>query len=56
MEDRNILDEPSEDKKTFGAGNKFNLGEAMLNKKHLNKAREDIKYMKKLFSEVQIYV
>ena len=36
MNDKNILDEEPDDKRTFQpGGGKFNLGEAMMNKKHL---------------------
>jgi len=35
MIDKNILDEDPDDKRTFQPGGKFNLGEAMMNKKHL---------------------
>ena len=40
----------------MGNGPKFNLSEAMINKKHLNKAREDLKKIKEILSEMQIYV
>ena len=39
-----------------GGGNKFHLSEAMLNKKHLNKTREDVKKMKTVMNELQQYV
>jgi len=55
MDEKNILDEPPEDKKIGGQG-KFSLGEAMMNKKHLNKAREDLKRVKTIVSEQQIFI
>ena len=33
-------------------GNKFNLSEAMMNKKQLNKARDDVKKMKTVMTEL----
>ena len=44
MKDQNILDEPPEDKR-FG-GTKLNIGDAMVSRKHLAKAREDVKRIK----------
>ena len=37
-------------------GQKFNLAESMINKKHLQKARDDIKKVKHILSEMQGYV
>ena len=36
--------------------NAFKLSEAMLNKKHLSKTRDDVKKIKKLMMEMQAYV
>ena len=35
-----------------GGGNKFHLSEAMMNKKHLNKARDDVKKMKSVMNDL----
>ena len=37
-------------------GNKFFLSGAMMNTKHLNKTREDVKKMKTVMTELQQYV
>ncbi len=39
-----------------GGGSKFNLSEAMMNKKHLNKCRDEVKKMKQVMTELQQYV
>lgn len=46
------MNEEPDDKKMFQAGGKFNLGEAMMNKKHLSKARDDVKKLKTIVSEM----
>jgi hypothetical protein len=54
------LDESPEPRVPGGEGamnqNNFKLSEAMLNKKHLTKTREDVKKIKKLMMEMQAYV
>ena len=56
MQDPAFLDEAPEPRvpQPDGMGNKndFKLSEAMLNKKHLNKTREDVKKIKKLMMEM----
>lgn len=41
---------------TQAATTKFSLGEAMMNKKHLSKVRDEVKRMKTMMSEMQVYV
>ena len=57
MEDPNHLDDQPEPRGEMASNvNNFKLSEAMLNKKHLNKAKEDIKKIKTLMVEMQAYV
>ena len=59
MQDGGYLDENPESRMPQGEGgqqNNFKLSEAMLNKKHLSKTREDVKKIKKLMMEMQSYV
>ena len=55
--DKKIEDDEGMDFGGGGSGsNKFILSEAMLNKKHLNKCRDDVKRIKTIMSEMQQYV
>ena len=57
MDDPNHLDDSPEPRGEMASNvNNFKLSEAMLNKKHLNKAKEDIKKIKTLMVEMQAYV
>ena len=57
MDDPNHLEDQPEPRGEMASNvNNFKLSEAMLNKKHLNKAKEDIKKIKTLMVEMQAYV
>ena len=57
MDDPNHLDDSPEPRGEMASNvNNFKLSEAMHNKKHLNKAKEDIKKIKTLMVEMQAYV
>lgn len=58
IEDPGFLDEEPNTRKVDpnAQKNDFKLSEAMLNKKHLTKTREDVKKIKKLMMEMQEYV
>lgn len=60
MQDAGFLDEAPDSRVPQPDGlvpkNDFKLSEAMLNKKHLTKTREDVKKIKKLMMEMQAYV
>jgi hypothetical protein len=56
MDDPNYLEDSPEPRGEGPNVNNFKLSEAMMNKKHLSKAREDIKKIKRLMVEMQAYV
>lgn len=57
MDDAAFLEDSPEPRGEMTSNaNNFKLSEAMLNKKHLNKARDDIKKIKQLMVEMQAYV
>ena len=55
MKNRNAMDEPHEGAQSI-TNNKFSLVEQVLNKKHMDKARADIRQLKEIVGEMQINV
>lgn len=55
MKQQNILDEPKEGPQTT-IGGKFSLTEQMINKKHFEKYKGDIKKIKGIVADMQLHV
>lgn len=55
MKERNAMDEPHEGPQTLGK-NKVSLIDQVLSKKHIDKARADIRKLKEIVGEMQINV
>jgi hypothetical protein len=55
MKDKNIMDVAHDGAQTV-VGGRFSLGEAMMNKKQFAKSKEEIKKIKGIVADMQVYV